>query len=216
MTIVAIADLHGTLPIIPPCEILLIAGDIAPDGYGPIGRIRGFDPDLNRMEQVRWLLEEYQPWEASVPAKHILATPGNHDWFTSLPEDLRTRLFIDEGCDIDGKTFWFTPWVSPIGPWNYQMERRQRKERFFAMPQNLDVLVAHSPVHRVGDKCWDGEEAGCPELRSLVQQRRPKHFCFGHIHEGARDGQQYQEFGQTMAHNCAIFGRDWTPVQFEI
>jgi predicted phosphohydrolase len=168
------------------------------------------------MEQMRWFLDQYQPWEDRVPAQFILATPGNHDWWAKLPDGFKTQVFIDEAYAVDGKSFWFTPWVEPIGAWNYQMERSQRAERFDAIPYDLDVLVSHSPMHRVGDKCWDGREVGCPELRRIVQQRRPKHICFGHIHEGVRNGGQYQEFGQTMAHNCAKFGRDWAPVAFDL
>src|SRR5579872_1687049 len=121
MHIVAISDMHGRLPKIPPCDVLLIGGDTAPEASP--GGITIYDPDLIRLEQEHWFNRDYRPWEEQVPAKHILATTGNHDWFTHLNDSFKTRLFIDAGCEIDGKSFYFMPWVPLFGPWNYMLDR---------------------------------------------------------------------------------------------
>jgi Icc-related predicted phosphoesterase len=212
----AVSDLHGRLPAIPECDVLLIAGDVCPDEYPAKTRYTGWDPELAELEQTNWLKSEYAAWEQTVPAQHILATFGNHDWVTSGPEGLKTQFFIDEEHVIGAARFYFTPWVSIIGNWNFQLDRERRKTRFEEIPSKLDVLVAHSPAHDVLDKVYGayGEHAGCPELRRVVQQRQPRFMVHGHIHEGQRYGNRAQ-LGNTTVYNVAMWG-EWTPTVFEI
>jgi Icc-related predicted phosphoesterase len=99
------------------------------------------------------------------------------------------------------------------------VDRGERKARFGLIPAGLDVLVCHSPAHKVLDWTYDGDYAGCPELRSVLRSRKPKHFCFGHIHEGFRDtGLREEVFEQTVCHNCATYGYGsrFKPVYFEV
>lgn len=209
MKIIAVADLHGALPEIPPCDVLLLCGDNAPDMHGPA---TANDPDLMRVKQMQWFSFDYADWEKRVPAKHIFLTPGNHDWYVRLPEHLRTRMFVDDGISIPNEfgvdiSFWFTPWVSPCGDWNYLMTRGRRKEAFNEIPPRVDVLVAHSPAHRVGDRNKDGERIGCPELRQAIQNKKPRHVFFGHCHEGYRDGRHYQLGDTHLWHASLVKGR---------
>ena len=214
MKVVAISDLHGRLPgrglaPIPECDVLLIAGDICPDFW------RSGEYGYMKMRQMEWLYTDYREWEATVPAKHILAVPGNHDWVDRFPEGCRSRMFIDEEVEIDGIRFWFTPWVSPICDWNYMLERAPRKERFDMIPDGLDFLVAHSPAHKVLDKAYGGEECGCPELRQAIYRAKPRYMVHGHIHEGRRNEQNGVALGMTQVFNVAVFhASKWRPVEF--
>lgn len=216
MKICAVSDLHGRFPTIPECDVLLIAGDLCAD-FGHPGI-----PNIMRERQMAWLDTDYRAWEASVPAKHILATPGNHDWINAVPEGLKTRLFIDEGCEVydeltdQQRKFWFTPWIEPIWDWNYMLERGPRKARFEMIPHGLDVLVSHSPIHNVCDAAYDGEHCGCPELRRIVQDRKPAHVCYGHIHEAQRHGGPHHMLGKTATHCCSMWGENWKPVEFDL
>jgi hypothetical protein len=203
--ICAVADQHGRLPTIPDCDVLFTTP---------------FNPDIMRQRQAEWLDTYYRAWELTVPAKHILATPGNHDWFTRLPDGLRTRLFIDEGCEIDGKTFWFTPWSEAppsVYHWNYILGRGDRARQWQSMPRNLNVLVSHAPAHKVCDIALGGNRhCGCPEMRALIQSRTPEVFCHGHIHEAQRYGGPKHHLGRTTTYCCSMWGAEWKPVEFEL
>ena len=215
MKVVAIADVHGRLPrisAIPECEILLIAGDLCPDFPNP------WDAGIMCARQTEWLQNEYAAWEKVVPAKHIFMTPGNHDWITCLPDGLRTKLFIDAGIELEGKNFWFTPWITPIGSWNYMADRATRKTRFAMIPEGLDLLVSHSPAHEVMDRSYSEDLCGCPELRQAIYRAKPKVCVFGHIHEGWRgyeDGRPVV-LGKTLMYNVAKWGAMWRPRMLDI
>ena len=216
MKIVAIADLHGRLPgrgtlaRIPECDILLIAGDICAEFTWP------FDPDIMRIRQMEWLASTFAEWETEVPARHILMTPGNHDWIIRLPEHCRSRLFIDEAVTIEGCRFYFTPWVPPVAAWNYMADRAYRKRAFADIPTGLDVLVSHSSAHRVLDLSYTNEHCGCRELRQAIYRAKPRVMVHGHIHEGQRGGNA-SRLGRTQVYNVAIWREEiWRPTILDL
>lgn len=210
MKIVAVADLHGRLPDIPPCDVLILAGDTAPDFIAPGPMRRGIDADYARVRQWEWLDASFRAWEAKQPAKYIFKTPGNHDWFQKLPDGLRTRLLIDESATVPDEdtgvdvTLYGTPWVPPCGDWNYQAGRSLRQGIFDEIPAAVDILIAHSPAHMVGDRCHSGDRIGCSELRAAIQRKRPRAVFFGHCHEGYRDGREYR-LGDTTLYHCSYY-----------
>ena len=67
LKIVAISDQHGLLPAIPPCDLLLIAGDITP--------VKNHD----LLYQSHWLNTDFRYWLKSLPAEQIVYIAGNHD-----------------------------------------------------------------------------------------------------------------------------------------
>lgn len=225
MRIAVISDLHGRLPPIPKCDVLILGGDICPD----IDRV-GWVPELMKQRQMEWLATEYFEWEQCVPTNNIWATPGNHDWVSTFPSACRSRMFIDQGMELNGKTFWFTPWVAHCGQWNYQLSRGQRAERFKDIPEKLDVLVMHSPAFDVGDLTYTNETVGCRELRRVILEKKPRYAVFGHIHEGQRfvgaypngrecvESKNLREFrlGETTLFHASMWGPTWTPVIIDL
>lgn len=208
MRLTAFADAHGRLPVVEPCDVLVIAGDLCPNF--------NYNPDLDKVRQAEWLDTAYRAWEAQVPARHILYTPGNHDWVShGLPPGLRARMGVDEEFTVMGKRFWLTPWVSPVCGWNYMLERRERRKRFDLIPTNLDVLVAHSPAHKILDRNHDGEHIGCEELRQLLYHKKPEIYVFGHCHEGRRDG-DWRVHGRTHCYNVSIGSWGCKPVTIRL
>ncbi len=103
MKIAAISDLHGHLPIVPPCDLLIIAGDVCPD-FGP-----GTGPGLIR--QRDWLNHEFANWIAVQPCRTWVATYGNHDFL----QRCAAGFHVDEAVTIGGLKVWLSPWSNTFG-----------------------------------------------------------------------------------------------------
>src|SRR5262245_66452598 len=101
MRIVAISDQHGFLPEIPPCDLVIVAGDVCPDRMGPFLAMHA--PD----QQKSWFNATIRPWLARSAATHKILTWGNHDWcgqacsfHADSPQEASTtdlQILVDEG-----------------------------------------------------------------------------------------------------------------------
>ncbi len=67
MRIVALSDQHGFLPDVPTCDLLIVAGDVCPDRFGPFMAVH--DP----YQQQVWFDRTVRPWLAATPATHKLS-----------------------------------------------------------------------------------------------------------------------------------------------
>lgn len=68
MRIVALSDQHGSLPEIPPCDLLIVAGDVCPDRVGRSLAQR------HPAKQKAWFDQRVRPWLAASPATHKILT----------------------------------------------------------------------------------------------------------------------------------------------
>ena len=122
MKIVAIADLHGVLPTIPACDLLLIAGDICP--------VTNHGVEF----QADWLNTVFRSWLRSLThVHHIVGIAGNHDFvFERMPElvprDLPWTYLQDELAEVAGLRIWGTPWQ----PWFFDWAFNGRPEELKA------------------------------------------------------------------------------------
>lgn len=206
-TMCCVSDLHGRLPDIPACDVLVIAGDVAPDPP-LLGRIPS---RLYIEQQMQWFDTTFLAWEDTVPASHILAIPGNHDWCETLPGRLRTQWLIDRLVVINGRRFYGMPWVPRAsGEWNFEASAELRNDRCQRIPAALDVLITHAPPFNVLDEAWTGDHAGCEYIREAVVVNEPAYHVFGHIHEGRRGGRSAM-LGTTACYNVAMWGSNWQP-----
>jgi Icc-related predicted phosphoesterase len=125
--------------------------------------------------------------------KYKIFIAGNHDWLFETNGQLARSLvpdnviyLEDSGVEIEGKHFYGSPVQSPFFDWAFNRSEEKLKQHWEAIPNNIDVLITHSPPFMIGDYVPTAKEhKGSPSLRSEVLTRiKPIIHCYGHIHEG--------------------------------
>src|SRR5262245_54236823 len=143
-TIVAISDQHGVLPEIPPCDLLLIAGDVCP--------VTNHGVDF----QANWLQWEYRRWLERLPARKIVFIAGNHDFVFEqrsnfLPSDYPATYLQDTGITWEGLRIWGTPWQPVFFDWAFNLREPDLAKKWALIPEGTDILVVHGPPFGYGD-----------------------------------------------------------------
>jgi Icc-related predicted phosphoesterase len=196
MKIAAVSDMHGTLPEVPPCDLLLIGGDICPV------------KDHALASQARWLHTEFRDWLKKVPARKIVGVCGNHDFVfermpTAVPRDLPWTYLQDSGCEWEGLKFWGTPWQPWFHDWAFNLYEPDLVKVWARIPEGTDILVLHGPPYGYGDgvpRASGVELTGSPSLTERIRVIQPRVAIFGHIHEGRGEWR----LGRTVLANATI------------
>jgi Icc-related predicted phosphoesterase len=209
MKIVLTADWHGTLPEIPQCDLLLIAGDVCPVS------------NHNRKFQAEWLRTEFTDHLNSIPATEIVWTGGNHDFVLADSVKIRKELpgiFLDNSHTyVMGVKIWGSPLSPTFGNWAFMRDDRSLASVWETIPSDTDILMTHGPMHGYGDIvesfAWymkDGEPVkdvfatehvgSITLLNRLTYGEFPnlKLMVFGHIHEGYGKGVTERVTGETL------------------
>lgn len=173
--IVAVSDLHTHLPVVPACDLLVIAGDVCSI----------FTPAL---EQEAYLRGPFAGWLSNAPAGAVVGVSGNHEL---VPDQLLASLpwhyLTGEALEIEGLRVHGLPWTNRFADSPYQDELgRETREtlppRFEAVPDGVDVLISHMPPFGLCDEVQSGERVGSRALRWTIERARPTLCVSGHIH----------------------------------
>lgn len=205
--ILATADLHGNLPEIPECDLLLIAGDICPDFLGKMHL-----GQYGEEQQAEWLDTSFRKWLEKIPAKEIVAIAGNHDFVFERPQmvptDLRWFYLKDTDVEIEGLIIYGTPWVPNLRSWAFYGSSVALQVRAESIPSDVDILLSHGPVYGHGDTVLNGSHVGDVALGAELSRIKPKALICGHIHEGYG---RYQD-GDTQILNASHVDVFYDPV----
>ena len=190
---------HNKLKI-PDGDFIIHCGDIS---------TRGFNSEVI----------EFADWFSSLPHKHKIMIPGNHDFLFESQYDIAKNIvdsrniicLIDEGMEIDGIRFWGSPITPWFHNWAFNRFRGSEIEHHWNKIQDgsVDVLLTHGPPAYMENGLslvLEGEDVGCEDLYNAIKKRvKPKISAFGHIHEGYGT---YND-GETIYINCSILDRNY-------
>lgn len=181
MKIIATSDLHGDLPDIPECDLLLIAGDVCP--------LDSHDPHV----QLNWLKGHFRPWLERQPVTDIVWVAGNHDFgcesstgWDHIARNFPGTYLIDKAVEVQGKVIYGFPWTPNLS--HLAFYAREKAWQYIAedIPYDTDILLMHAPpagivTGRSHPLQW---AAPHPLLKEIVLRVKPELCIFGHIHEG--------------------------------
>jgi len=183
---------HHKNVYLPPGEVLLHTGDLV-GNYG--------DRDILKhlADFVEWLDK------ISTKFKLIVVIAGNHDtlldeqrypreaakakkpFLENLPSNV---VYLENsGVEYQGLKIWGSPTVScreeTLGKRYlsnaFERRRAERQQIWSKIPEGLDVLMTHSPPHRI--LC--SSDCGCELLLNRLKELEapPRFHCFGHDHD---------------------------------
>jgi Icc-related predicted phosphoesterase len=203
LRVAAISDLHGFLPDVPACDVLLVAGDVCPVEDHALDFQRG------------WLEGPFSEWLAGLPAGAIVGIAGNHDFVAEADPELMQSLpwtyLCEETTDVDGLRIHGAPWTPTFMEWAFMQEESELAGVWAGIPADVDVLLTHGPPLGHGDLAVHGVHVGSETLAArLPALERLQLHAFGHIHEA---GGSRGKFGDATLANVSYVDFDYTPVQ---
>lgn len=212
--IIALSDIHGQLPIIDQeCDVVCICGDIVP-----------LHIQTNIYASIAWLASAFNTWCNNLDCEKVFFIAGNHDFvfqdmynhfvqkhingckyydndFTTYVEGTlnlypKIHFLHDTYEEYNGYSFYGTPHIPELKNWAFYQEPEVLKEKFLNIPNNVDVLLTHSPGKFVNNtgvslQLRNQPEYGCAELTEAVQNKNIKLWLCGHVHSGNHHVEDY-------------------------
>jgi Icc-related predicted phosphoesterase len=219
MRIVTIADTHGSLPDIPPCDLLIHAGDICPA------------TDHSQFAQMQFLSVPFANWLSRVPAQSIIVVPGNHDYIFQkyshlVPTNLRCKILNDSVFELDHLVIFGSPWTPYFFDWAFNgpydpMEADAFFERKWSfIPEKTQIVITHGPPSGIRDLTYRINNAGEYNLKQRILTIKPLLHVFGHIHYSYGVERVEHEGSIITFVNASYLGEDYkTPnkiLQFDL
>lgn len=211
MIIDCVSDLHGFYPELDGGDLLIIAGDLTA---------------TDTQEE----LDEFDNWLVHQSYKKKIFIAGNHDNLL-LKEKPRKYMMgnntkwiekheylCDSGTEFEGLKIWGSPWSLKFKDLNpkcaaFTGRESDLSEKFNQIPEDVDILITHTPPYGILDKNKYGDNCGSIHLRNTVldNSRLPK-LClhvFGHIHE---NGEKLYETTLGKFVNASIMNENYKPI----
>jgi Icc-related predicted phosphoesterase len=137
---------------------------------------------------------QFIDWYATLPVKHKVFCPGNHDKFCyekrtlakGMCEERGIIYLEDEEITIEGIKFYATPWVPKFKNWVYMKREEDLVLPYSAIPDDTQVLITHGPPLGVLDISSDKNGVICIGSSALAERIKAlphlKVHMFGHVH----------------------------------
>ena len=218
MKICAISDLHGYLPELKPCELVLICGDSVPLEY-----------QASSKKTKKWYDTTFRKWAGELPCDKVLFIAGNHELHFPGKKIIYESLFSKDDkitylCHSeyihkskDGKEYkiFGTPYCKQFMNWAFMYPNEELEKIFKNIHNDLDILISHDNPYGYGDivlqECpWaDGSHIGNIPLAKAIEEKQPKYQFNGHLHSCEHS---LIMIGNTKHYNCSIKDEQYNPV----
>jgi Icc-related predicted phosphoesterase len=215
MIIDCIADLHGDYPVLEGGDLLIVAGDLTA-----------------RDTENEYALFDYWMNEQNYKKKIVIS--GNHDNYLNDCRKVAVKpLFhglqfceylCDSGTEFEGLKIWGTPWTKTFHGMNPNCKaftcdtEGELFEKFSLIPNDIDILVTHSPPYLIGDLVHryrvEPEHVGSRSLGKKLKDSSIKLHVFGHIHSGYGETrlQREKDDNEFIFVNASIMNEDYDAV----
>jgi len=188
--ITCISDCHGYYPKLEGGDLLIVGGDLTAS-----------DKEIQYKQFYQWL--ENQSY------KKIVYIGGNHDNY--LQKIVMTGLLLhieylcDSGTEFEGLKIWGSPWTLRFEGMNpnamaFTVDTEEElAEKWALIPDDVDILVTHSPPYGYfdyinGHEGTGGIPCGSTSLFETIHHIMPKLHVFGHIHEEGGSMRMFSEW----------------------
>lgn len=217
--ICAMSDLHGYLPEINPCELVLICGDIVP-----------LSAQGSSRHTSRWYERAFKTWAESLPCDKVIFIAGNHElrfpnhyeyYKKMFPNNSKVTYLCHEGYIYkgpDGKEYsiFGTPYCQEFGNWAFMLTNEELPDKYEDIPHRVDILMTHDQPYYFGDvllqeDCpWaNGGHIGNKALLEFIQKKRPRYQFNGHLHSCSHDKIMIED---TIHYNVSLKDESYQPV----
>jgi len=172
MKYIIISDTHGLHHelVLPKGDIIIHAGDIS---------------DHGSKDEIKNFLD----WFSKLDFKYKIFIGGNHDIYLDensidLLEILPSNVIYlnNNGCEINGIKFWGSPVSPDLVDWAFGKYRNEMEDHWKYLPEEIDILITHTPPLGILDKSSAHASLGCKDLLKKVKEIKPTYHIFGHIH----------------------------------
>jgi Icc-related predicted phosphoesterase len=173
MRIVIISDTHGAHENLGPLkgDVLIHCGDFE-----------------NLFRQESGAIEQIDDWFGRQNFELILCLGGNHDLamekrVQSGQPLLKNATFLTEGEVIHrGVKFFGASWVPMLDGHAFFLDDERLEDAWDRIPDDVDVLMTHTPPAGILDVSSTGLRLGCKYLAARLKDLSPRLHCFGHVH----------------------------------
>ena len=211
MYVSVISDLHGYLPDLNPCELVLICGDIVP-----------LYLQRSSVDTYIWYSTVFKNWAMRLKCQKVIFIAGNHEISLENEYNKYKNLFPNENkvtylCHEeyiykgpDGKEYsiFGTPYCKEFGNWAFMLPDPELEEKYSEIPTNLDILITHDAPYGISDvllqkecKWATGKHIGNVPLRNAIIQKCPKYVFHGHLHSASHE---FELLESSKVVNCSL------------
>lgn len=215
MDVCVMSDLHGYLPRIKPCELVLLAGDLV-DLYCQMSKPKLF----------RWYEHIFSEWANALPCDKVIFIAGNHEVGLQGYEKSLKSIFRDKVIFIHNENIRYlsrdnveynifgTPYCKIFGNWAYNEQDTNLIKLYNKADSDTNIILSHDAPYGVSDVCLDPtlknhEHLGNEPLKNLIETIKPQYCFHGHLHSSNHDCEILNE---TKVYNCSLLDERYNPV----